>query len=97
MNLIFDYIKRINKKPFETKKSVIQTQIVEDDNSQNQPEAIELDIDDKNRLINVKTFLEILKSTLNLGFWPEIEKMKKIIPYLLKILRFDIEYSDRAV
>jgi hypothetical protein len=35
MNLIFDYIKRINKKPFETKKSVIQTQIVEDDNSQN--------------------------------------------------------------
>lgn len=70
MNLIFDYIRRINKKPFETKKTVIQTQIAEDDNSQNEPEAIELDIDDKNRLINVKTFLEILKSTLNLGFWP---------------------------
>jgi hypothetical protein len=47
-------------------------------------------VDDKNRLINVKTFLEILKSTLNLGFWPQMEEMKKMVPYMLKILRFDI-------
>jgi hypothetical protein len=37
-----------------------------------------------------------LKSTLNLGFWPEIEEMKKMVPYLLKVMRFDIEYSNRV-
>lgn len=48
-------------------------------------------------MINVKTFLEILKSTLNLGFWPEIEEMKKMVPYLLKIMRFDIEYARKVI
>ena len=36
--------------------------------------------------------MEILKSTLNLGFWPMIEEMKKMVPFLLKVMRFDIEY-----
>lgn len=99
MSLIFDYIKRINKLPFEVKKVGNQAAIVssEEDALNKEPENIELDVDDKNRLTNVKTFLEILKSTLNLGFWPEIDMMKKMVPYLLKVMRFDIEYCDRAL
>lgn len=44
-------------------------------------------------LINVKTFLEILKSTLNLGFWPDMSQIKLMIPSMLKVLRFDREYA----
>lgn len=99
MTLIFDYIKRINRLPFEVKKAGNQAALVssEEDAFGKEPENIELDVDDKNRLTNVKTFLEILKSTLNLGFWPEIDQMKKMVPYLLKVMRFDIEYCDRAL
>lgn len=59
MTLIFDYIKRINKLPFEVKKG--GTQLIqnntEEDAMLKEPETIALDIDDKNRLTNVKTFL----------------------------------------
>lgn len=72
MTLIFDYIKRINKLPFELKKSNVILQITDEGDLMKEPETIDLDVDDKNRLTNVKTFLEILKSTLNLGFWPDI-------------------------
>lgn len=48
-------------------------------------------------LNNVNTFLEILKSTLVLGFWPSMNKIKELVPYMLKILAFDIEYAKKAV
>lgn len=48
-------------------------------------------------MVNVKTFLEILKSTLKLGFWADIIDMKNMVPYLLKIMRFDIEYCEREL
>ena len=46
-------------------------------------------------LKSVKTFLEILKSTLTLGFWKTINDMKKIVPYMLKIIAFDFEYAEK--
>jgi hypothetical protein len=47
-------------------------------------------------LNNVNTFLEVLKSTLILGFWPSMNDIKKIVPYMLKILAFDIQYAEKT-
>jgi hypothetical protein len=41
-------------------------------------------------LNSVDTFLEVLKSTLILGFWPTMDSMKKLVPYMLKIMAFDM-------
>lgn len=49
-----------------------------------------LDPDNMLQLRNIETFLEILKSTLNLGFWKTIEYLKKMVPCMLRILKFDI-------
>jgi len=51
MKVIFDYIKRINKKPFQLKTQKIE------ESKQTKPETIDFDVDNRNRLINVKTFL----------------------------------------
>lgn len=42
------------------------------------------------QLRNIETFLEILKSTLNLGFWKTIHDLKAMVPCMLRILKFDI-------
>lgn len=47
------------------------------------------------QLRNVYTFLELLKSTLNLGFWKSIENLKEMVPSMLRILKFDKGYADR--
>lgn len=49
--------------------------------------------EDMSSLFSVNTFLEVLKSTLILGFWPSMDSIKKLVPYMLKILGFDIEYA----
>ena len=55
MTLILDYIRRINKLPFERKKQLQGGE--EEPSLLSEPETIDLDIDDKVRLTNVKTFL----------------------------------------
>lgn len=47
-------------------------------------------------LHSVNTFLEILKSTLVLGFWPSMNKIKELVPFMLKILAFDIQYANKT-
>jgi inositol 1,4,5-triphosphate receptor type 1/inositol 1,4,5-triphosphate receptor type 3 len=100
MGLIFDYIRRINKLPFERRREKAE-KLEKTDRTEEEkliePETIDFNVDDRNRLINVKTFLEILKSTLNLGFWPDIDEMKRMVPFLLKVMRFDIEYANKVL
>jgi hypothetical protein len=55
MELIYDYIRRINKHPFERKRN--SEEISKKDSLKNEPETIDFDVDDRGRLINVKTFL----------------------------------------
>ena len=48
-------------------------------------------------LKNVNTFLQVLKSTLILGFESTMDNLKKLVPYMLKIIKFDINYAERVI
>ena len=58
-------------------------------------QCIILDPDNMLQLRNIETFLEILKSTLNLGFWRTISDLKEMVPCMLRILKFDLHYTKK--
>lgn len=57
--------------------------------NEEEPTSIVFNPEDMQSLYSVDTFLEILKSTLILGFWPTMDSIKKLVPYMLKIISFD--------
>ena len=68
---------------------MIMSYICKINNKRLQEEAIILDPNNIEQLRNVYTFLELLKSTLNLGFWASMNKLKEMVPCMLRIMKFD--------
>lgn len=74
------YIRKINNKKLQ---------------AQTGEEPIILDPNNIEQLRNVYTFLELLKSTLNLGFWESMSKLKEMVPCMLRIMKFDEDFAKR--
>jgi hypothetical protein len=87
MQLVIEYIAKINLLPWEQN----------DGNSSNEsePPSIVFNPEDMSSLNNINTFLELLRSTLQLGFWPSMGKIRKMVPCILKILAFDKQYAEK--
>jgi hypothetical protein len=64
-------------------------------NSDSEPPSIVFNPEDMSSLNNVNTFLELLRSTLQLGFWPSMGDIRKMVPCILKILAFDTQYAEK--
>lgn len=65
IDLVNEYIKKINLEPWDEQKK--KTRLNDEE-----PSSIIFNPEDMSSLFSVNTFLEILKSTLILGFWPSM-------------------------
>ena len=82
LDIIIIYINKINNIKFNISQST---------------EDIVLDPTNIKQLRNIYTFLQLLKSTLNLGLWQnqDDERMQEIVLSMFRILQYEQYYSDR--